>query len=303
MEFKAKDSLITEINENEYIEFKERTSENTPIPLSTEEFENFIRSPEHSRGPRGQTSMRIDDNVLWKFELIKRSSKVFFNNELSNMPIIINALFDTYSKTQLKGSNPIPNPCLEKILKKLNKAFLYKGIVGEFSVTALTYHQCYIIRILNLLYIEEDLVSEFECDLISFILREERFNARPVKIEKTSKFELKKALSVADLNFQEIIYCLGANSYVRDLNQLMSNKVSEINPDIPRDELDLPSIENKIFAQKYTEDQNEANLWLEKTLEERKKVYKDSIFWEPDAWKFSLLKDLHLKIGTLKYKK
>lgn len=303
MEFKAKDSLITEINENEYIEFNERSSENKPVPLTTEEFENFVRSPEYTRGPRGQTSMRMDDNVLWKFELIKRSSKVFFNNELSNMPIIINALFDTFSTIQLKDSDPTPNPHLQKILKKLNKAFLYKGIMGEFSVTALTYHQCYIIRVLYLLYIEEELVTEFECDLLSFIVQEERFNSRPRKLEKTSKFELKKVLNNSDLNFQEIIYCFGTNSYLRDLSQLMSKKVNEINPDIPRNELDLPSIENKIFAQKYAEDQNEANLWLKKTLEERKEVYKDSIFWEPDAWRFSLLKDLHLKIGTLKYKK
>ncbi len=302
MKFKPKDILISEINQNEYIEFNVRSSENEPIPLTTDEFENFVRSPEHSRGPRGQTSMRIDDNVLWKFELIKRSSKVFFNNELSTMPIIINALFDTFSKTQLKGSNPTPNPHLEKILKKLNKAFLYEGTMGEFSVTALTYHQCYIIRILYLLFIEEDLVTEFECDLLSFILQEERFNSRPKKIEKTSKFELKAGFVNADLNFQEIIYCFGTNSFIKDLNQLMNKKVDEINPDIPRDESDLPNIENKIFAQKYIEDKNEANKWLEKTLKIRKEVYRDSIIWKPDSRRFSLLQVLHLKIGTLKYK-
>ena len=42
------------------------------------------------------------------------------------MPIIINALFDTYFKAQLKGHEPSPNEYLTKILRKLNKAFFMK---------------------------------------------------------------------------------------------------------------------------------------------------------------------------------
>ena len=77
MEFKTKESLIYELSSNEQIEFGKRGKKNQPLPLTDEEFDNFHNLMDHTAGP-SQTSMRMDDLVLWKFELIKRTSKVFF---------------------------------------------------------------------------------------------------------------------------------------------------------------------------------------------------------------------------------
>ena len=301
MSFKKNQSIVFEINEKEVIEFKKCTDKNEPIPIDDNEFENFIRSPEHKRGPRGQTSMRIDDNVLWRFELIKRTSKTFFNNELSNMPIIINALFDTYFKVQLKGHEPSPNEYLTKILRKLNKAFFYEGKLGEFSVPVMTYHQCYMIRVLFLFFIEEKLLTDFERKLIVFILEDIRFNSHPIERTTYDISELKEVLMRANLNFKEIIFCFGTNSYNKDLSSLMNGEINEINSDIPKNELDLPSIENKVFAQKYLENKKDAEVWLKKMIKERQQIYKESILWEHDANKFNLLKEMHMKLGSLRY--
>lgn len=301
MIFKKNDSLIFEINKKEIIEFKKCTKENKPISIENNEFEDFIRSPEYKRGPRGQTSMRIDDNVLWRFELIKRSSKTFFNNELSNMPTIINALFDTYFKTQIKGHEPSPNEYLTKILRKLNKAFYFKEKLGEFSIPAMTYHQCYIIRILFLFFIEEELITDFERKLLTFIIQEKRFNSNPVSKNIYDELQLKNLLIKAKLNFKEIIFCFGTNSYIKDLTSLMNGEVSDINSDIPKNELDLPDIENKVFAQKYLDNKKDAEIWLEKIIKERQEIFKESIFWEHDAYKYDLVKEMHLKLGSLEY--
>ena len=301
MNFKKNESINFELNDKEVIEFKKCNDKNEPIPIDDNEFENFIRSPEHKRGPRGQTSMRIDDNVLWRFELIKRTSKTFFNNELSSMPIIINALFDTYFKVQLKGHEPSPNEYLTKILRKLNKAFFYDGKLGEFSVPVMTYHQCYMIRVLFLFFIEEKLLTDFERKLIVFILEDRRFNAHPIERTTYDISELKEVLMRANLNFREIIFCFGTNSYNKDLSSLMNGEINEINSDIPKNELDLPSIENQVFAQKYLENKKDAEVWLKKMIKERQQIYKESILWEHDANKFNLLKEMHMKLGSLRY--
>ena len=303
MEFKTKESLIHELSSNEQIEFGKRGKKNQPLPLTDEEYENFHMLIDHTAGP-SQTSMRMDDLVLWKFELIKRTSKVFFNNELNSMPIIINALFDTYfySQIQVKDRKVQHNLCLEKCLRKLNKAYFYNGKIGEFSVIAYSYNRCYVIRLLNLVFLEESLLTDFERDLLIFILKNQRFNISPVN-ENLNDLSLKEIVLKSDLDFREIVFCFGKNSYQRDLTDMINNKQENINPEIPSNEADLSKEENSIYARKYLEDKDGAKKWLTNILPKKVQAYKESIFVEPIAYGFYLLKSVHTKTGDLVFKK
>ena len=305
-EFSEIASLRLPINEEEYLEFEKTSNNKNPENLTVNEFEDFVRIPElPSSRPRGQTSMRIDENVIWKFELIKRASQVFFSGELKNMPIIIKALFDTFFNVRIEGNKRLThNRILEKVMRKLNKAYYYDGKKGEFFIPALTYNKCYVIRLLNLLFIEPALLTSTEVQILSFIVGNTRFNNNAVSLEKVKddKLTLHELFYKSDLNFREVLYCFGNTSYPGDFHKLMRGELQDINSEIPSNELDLPSEEYDIFKQRYLKNKQDAEEYLEEKLKERRLVYKESIFWEPHAYKFDLVRGLSKKLGTLKFK-
>ncbi len=300
-------------NDKGFIEFTRTENSSEPLSLSEDE-RMFLARGGYGHGSADRTSMRLKGSTLWTLELMKRSAKRDEIDGFKTYGSIIEYFlprFDNLSLFNDEKEISIDVSSANFLFKKnLLKAYYYEGNVEEFFLPSATYHPNYIFRLMLLAILDDELLDDFERELIQFILNEPRYNQNPYEAEfKDVQRYLRDENS--SLIFDNIFFDFGMNSNEKEIKEFLTNfdrsiGKTDINPKSISPHVnylktfsldDLNSKELSEFndaIEKGAKAEDLVDQIIEKKLEEH---YEFNCFGSPDHWHLSCIAEASKKIG------